>query len=247
MKKFTVSIPDNVNKWPKCLPILSIEQEKISNDYVKYWHEVLPSKYNLVDRFNHQYVVRAAARQFNKTLEIGAGTGEHLQYEKLTQRQKEQYVAVDIRENMVAEFKRRYPEIRVFIGDCQKYMPWDDDSFDRILAIHVLEHLPNLPAAVTELHRLCDKKNGFLSIVIPCEGSLSYTIARRISAQRIFEKRYKQPYRWFIEREHINRPEEIFQELTPYFNLVHSSYFPLPIKIKSLNLCIGATFTPKRF
>jgi hypothetical protein len=110
----------------------------------------------------------------------------------------------------------------------------------------VLEHLPDLPATVRELHRLCDKTRGVLSIVIPCEGSMAYTLARRISAQRIFEQRYKQPYRWLIEREHINKPFEIFEELAPYFTRTQATYFPIPVNLEFCNLCIGANFVPKK-
>lgn len=95
------------------------------------------------------------------------------------------------------------------------------------------------------MHRVCDKARGVLSIVIPCEGSAAYTLARRLSAQRIFEKRYRQPYDWFILREHINRPSEIFEEVAAYFERIHMSHFPIPLNIEFCNLCIGATFVPK--
>ena len=240
-------MPTNVSrsKWPKQFPPLTREQERISNDFMQYWHEVLANRYGIVERFNHQYAVKNAPRQFFKTLEIGAGLGEHLKYEILTPEQQANYVAVDIRENMVSEIERQFPEINAIVGDCQKQLDYPDGYFDRILAIHVLEHLPNLPAAVRELYRLCDKNCGVLSIVIPCEGSMAYSLARRISAQRIFEKRYKQPYRWLIEREHINRPNEIFEELVPYFSIKHSNFFPIPVKLEFCNLCIGATLCPK--
>ena len=39
---------------------------------------------------------------------------------------------------------------------------------DRVLAIHVLEHLPDLPRAVAEMHRLCNKATGKLYVVLPC-------------------------------------------------------------------------------
>src|SRR6185295_14639060 len=102
-------------------------------------------------------------------------------------------------------------------------------------------HLPNLPAAIKEIYRTCNKEQGILSIVIPCEGGSLYQIARYFSAQRIFEKRYKQSYRWFIEREHINTPQEIISELLPYFNIIHQRYFPFFIPSIHLNLCIGLT------
>lgn len=233
-------------KWPKRLPPLSLEQQQISDDFIKYWHEVLPRRYGFVDEFNHRYPVQNSPKLFVKTLEIGAGIGEHLEYEKLNAEQELDYVAVDIRENMIAEIRRRFPKVKAVVGDCQRRLHFRDDYFDRILAIHVLEHLPDLPAAVREMHRVCDKQGGVLSIVIPCEGSAAYTLARRISAQRIFEKRYRQPYDWFIGREHINRPSEIFEEIAPYFDRIHVTYFPIPLNIEFCNLCIGATFVPKK-
>jgi hypothetical protein len=81
--------------------------------------------------------------------------------------------------------------------------------------------------------------------VIPCEGSPAYGFCRRISAQRIFEKRYKQSYRWFIEREHINLPWEIMQEIEPYFAIEDRAYFPIPIPFVFCNLCIAMNLRPR--
>jgi ubiquinone/menaquinone biosynthesis C-methylase UbiE len=231
--------------WPKVLPILTPEQQRISDDFMHHWHEVLPKRYGIVDDFNHQYPVRHAPQQFTRTLEIGAGLGEHLLYERLTPEQKSQYVALELRQNMADRIKERFPEIRTSVGDCQARLGFPDGYFERILAIHVLEHLPNLPAAIAEMYRLCNKESGVFSVVIPCEGSLAYTIARRISAQRIFEKRYKQSYRWLIEREHLNKPQEILPELEKYFTIEHRGFFPLWFPLIFCNLCIGLTLKPK--
>ena len=50
----------------------------------------------------------------------------------------------------------------LFVADCQQRLPFEDGSFDRALAIHVLEHLPNLPAAVAEIHRLLKPSGRFV-------------------------------------------------------------------------------------
>jgi SAM-dependent methyltransferase len=230
--------------WPKKFPPLTERQSQIRDDFMKHWHEVLPRKYGVLENFNHNYPIRYAPRSFVRTLEIGAGLGEHLAYEQLTAKQEENYWALELRECMSVEIRRRFPRVHTVTADCQERLSFDDGFFDRIVAIHVLEHLPNLPAAVAELHRVCDQ-GGTFSVVIPCEGGLAYGLARRISAQRIFERRYGESYRWFIEREHVNRPAEILQVLGEYFTVTHRRFFPLRIPAVFCNLVIGLTLRPR--
>jgi SAM-dependent methyltransferase len=234
--------------WPKQLPELDPEQLAIKDDFMRYWHEQLASKnwsFKMLENFNHGYSVRNAPTGFERTLEIGAGLGEHLVYEKLTDEQSRNYVALEIRANMIEKIRERFPDITAHQGDCQGRLDFEDGYFDRIIAIHVLEHLPDLSATVREMYRVCDKQRGTLSIVIPCEGGLAYGFARRISAQRLFEKRYKQSYDWFIESEHISIPDEIIKEVSRYFEPVHRQFFPLLVPITDMNLVIGLTFKPR--
>jgi SAM-dependent methyltransferase len=235
----------NEPHWPKVLPELTEEQRRINDDFMKHWHEVLPKRYGLIEKFNHLYPVRHARPGFQRTLELGAGLGEHMEYENLTAEQEAAYVAVDIRENMVAQLRERFPRVHAMVADCQQKMPYPDGHFDRIVAVHLLEHLPNLPAAVAEMRRLCDKALGQVEVVMPCEGGLAYSLARRISAQRIFERRYKQSYRWVVEREHLNKPSEIIPVIEEFFTITHRSFFPLAVPSITLNLCIGMTLRPR--
>jgi hypothetical protein len=89
------------------------------------------------------------------------------------------------------------------------------------------------------------KAEGRLVVVIPCEGGLAYRLARRISAQRVFERRYKTSYDWFIESEHVNVPREIIAELTGHFEILDRRYFPLHLPITTANLVIGLTLRPR--
>ena len=231
--------------WPKVIPPLTPEQRAISDDFMHYWHEILPKRYGYVEAFNHGYPVSHAPAGFDRTLEIGAGLGTHLNYESLTLAQEREYVSLDLRANMAETVRVRFPRVQTVVADCQQRLDFADGHFDRILAIHVLEHVPDLPAAIREIRRLCCNTRGVLSVVIPCEGGLAYSMARRVSAQRFFEMRYKQPYRWFIEREHINRPHEIFEELNRAFVCVQKTWFPLLLPSVNLNLCIGMTLRPR--
>lgn len=235
-----------IAKWPKVLPPLTPEQQQINNNFMKQWHEVLPNKYGVVERFNHRFPVKHSRPGFKTTLEIGAGLGEHLHYEKLTPEQTENYYALELRENMAAKIREAFPKIRAITGDCQTRLDFADGFFDRYIAVHVLEHLPDLPACLREAYRVLNKQRGQLLIVIPCEGSPAYSFARKISAQRIFEKTYGMSYDVFIKREHINLPREIMAELHPYFTVEYRSLFPLPFfPFIFSNLCIGLALKPR--
>ena len=120
-------------------------------------------------------------------------------------------------------------------------MPFNNDYFDRINAIHILEHLSDLPSCIDEIHRLI-KKDGLFQVVIPCDPGFFYQICRNISAKRIFEKKYKKNYDDFIKREHINSPQEIINIIEEKFKNVDRKFFPLSIPLIDINLCIGLSF-----
>ncbi len=232
-------------KFPKKLKKLSIKRKKISDDFMKHWHGVLRDKYTIVDKFNHEYIVNNRPKNFNNVLEIGAGDGEHLYYEKLNKKKLKNYFALDIRKNMLSRLNKKFAEVNSIEGDCQKKTGFKSNFFDRVIAIHVLEHLPNLPKALFEINRII-KKNGIFQVIIPCEGSLAYSLARKISAERVFKKRYNMSYDWFIEREHLNIPSEIFNEFKRFFKIDSIKYFPISgIPLEFCNLCIGVNLKKK--
>jgi SAM-dependent methyltransferase len=233
------------SKWPKVLPALSPEQKRISDDFMKLWHEELPRRFGVIEKFNHEFPVKHSRPGFRTTLEIGAGLGEHLHYEQLTAEQEKNYHANEFRENMAARLRESFPRVKTVVADCQQRLDFPDAFFDRILAVHVLEHLPNLPATIREAHRLLNPHGQFL-VVIPCEGSPAYTLARKISAERVYKRRYGGDYSWFHTREHINLPDEILAELNPYFTIATKSFFPLPfLPFIFNNLVIGLNLVPR--
>jgi SAM-dependent methyltransferase len=235
----------SVSKWPKLLPPLTAEQKKRSDEFMKLWHEVLPQRYGLVERFNHNFPVRHSPRDFTTTIEIGAGLGEHINYEKLSPEQERNYHCNEYRENMAAEIRRRFPNVQTVVGDCQQRMDFPDGFFDRYIAVHVLEHLQNLPAAIREAYRLLNKQTGCMLVVLPTEGSPAYSLARRISAQRVWNRRFGGGYEEFYKREHINLPHEIIDELSPYFTIERQRFFPLLVPFTFCNLCIGLVLRPR--
>jgi len=228
---------DKRGSFPKKIPNLTVEQKQIKDDFMEHWLKVLRKNYGIVDKFNHNVVVKNKSENFLRTLEIGAGLGEHLNYENLSDNQKKNYYALDIRESLLNILSKEHPMIKTVLGDSNQ-LKFEDNFFDRIIAIHVLEHLPDLPKTLNEISRVLNE-NGLLQVVIPCEGSIAYSLARKISAERIFKKKYNTSYEWFIKSEHLNLPYEIFDELKKRFKIIKKFYFPFPIPFEFCNLCIG--------
>jgi SAM-dependent methyltransferase len=220
--------------WPKRVPELTEDQHRIQDDWMRYYHERLPDDHARIVRFGHEYAARSAGR--GRTLDIGAGLGEHLRYEDLSH----EYHAVELREDMATAIRRDFPSVVTVVADCQQRLPYDDATFDRAVAIHVLEHLPNLPAALGEIRRLL-RPGGVLSVVIPCEGGLGYSLGRRVTTQRAFEHRYKTSYKWHIESDHVNAAREIIGELRHHFEVTDSTYYPARVPLIDLNLLVGLT------
>jgi SAM-dependent methyltransferase len=222
--------------WPKERAALTEEQTAIMEDWInEFLTTVKTARFGWVSRFDHTFPVRSASPEL-RTLEIGAGTGTHLQFEP-----NGEYVALEASAQLAAQVVLR-DGLSVVVADCEKRLPWDDNSFDRVLAIHVLEHLYNLPAALEEVSRVL-RPGGTFCVVIPCEGGRLYSLGRRLTTKRIFENRYNVPYEWMIRQEHCNTAREILDELNCRFRLRSRRFFPLRVHAVDLNLVIGLELT----
>jgi SAM-dependent methyltransferase len=235
-------------RWPKQFVPLTAQQEAIRDDFVKHWLELLPRRYAALERFNHGYPLRtwpeAGVVSFGRrlrTLEVGPGIGAHIGYENL---EAQEYHVLEMRENVLNVLKCRYPSVHTGLGSIEERTAFVDGHFDRVIAVHVLEHLQNLPAALREVRRVLSPGGAF-SVVLPCEGGFAYSLARRLSAQRMFEKAYRTAYQPFIEREHVNSYAEVLEELDSTFQITHEQRWPLPRVPIAVNLVVGLTLTAR--
>ena len=222
--------------WPKPRPQLTSEQRAIYEDWNKQFSGfVLGEKYERVNRFGHEFAATSFAPGL-RTLEIGAGSGTHLSYET-----EGEYAAVERSAEVAALIPQR-DGLNVLVADCEQPLPYEDSSFDRVLAIHLLEHLYDLPGALSEVRRLL-RRGGLFSVVIPCEGGIGHSLGRRFSSKRLFEERYDVPYEWLIRYDHCNSAREVITELRKMFSIKRREFFPMRLPLVDVNLIIGLELT----
>jgi SAM-dependent methyltransferase len=229
-------------QWPKTVKPLTESQKAISDDFIKYCQDVFHKDWSGLSKFNSTYLTQnMRITDGIRTLEVGAGNGDHLAYENL---ENQEYWANDRRDSQTSLIRSRFPNVKTINSDCQEGFDVPDGYFDRIIANNVLEHLPNLPKAVEHLERLLSDK-GQLGVALPCDPGLAYRVGKYLTTERAFKKRYKQSYSWFVESEHINAPEEVLHVLRKHFKIVHRTYYPCFVPIKHINLLFGMVLEKK--
>ncbi|MFQ6049618.1 MAG: class I SAM-dependent methyltransferase [Candidatus Paceibacterales bacterium] len=118
----------------------------------------------LVKRFFKCIEEMLSEIEFKRVLETGCGPGFSTQYLKKFLRDKD-FEASDLKENLVKEARKRNSEVRISqesIYDLKR----EDNSFDLIIALEVLEHLEEPEAALKELYRVTSR---FCLLSIPNE------------------------------------------------------------------------------
>ena len=99
---------DKINKkkqFPKEVPNLTSEQKIIKDDFMKFWLKVSREKYRIYEGFNHTVVVNNRPKNFLKTLEIGPGLGEHINYENLNDDQKKRKIYPNYQKKIFYDFR----------------------------------------------------------------------------------------------------------------------------------------------
>lgn len=216
----------DMTKWPKQRPELTPDQQNIMLAWYEYWLPLLDQRFGAVGKFNHSFPLRTADPSI-RTLEIGVGEGTHARMEK-----SENYFGLDLVPSLIQH------RVRMVAANAEQGIPFRSGSFDRVLAIHVLEHLANLPAALDEIIRVM-RPGATFTVVIPCEGGLGYSVGRNVSVRPIFEKKFGKNYDWMIAYDHVNTARDVLGELRTRFKAARTAYFPLKVPVVDANLCIG--------
>jgi ubiquinone/menaquinone biosynthesis C-methylase UbiE len=190
-----------------------------------------------VMRASHKLVEKAydGQKHFGQVLEVGAGTGEHLQH---VRHGFDRYTLTDLDPKTLEVAKAKLAGthhgklgFEVQAGDRLDY---PENTFDRLVAIHILEHIYQPHLALKEWYRVL-KHGGVLSILIPTDPGIAWRLGRHLGprknalAQGI-------AYDYVMAREHVNSCNNLIAILRHYFPRAKESWWPFPLQSIDLNL-----------
>jgi phosphatidylethanolamine/phosphatidyl-N-methylethanolamine N-methyltransferase len=172
---------------------------------------------------------------FGRVLEVGAGTGEHFPFVRHT---FDEYTLTDLDPNTLEVAKKKLAFIsnsktnfEVQVGSELNY---PDDSFDRLVATHVLEHIYQPHLALKEWYRVL-KHGGVLSILIPTDPGMAWRIGRHFGPRKAAIKQGI-AYDYVMAREHVNSCNNLIAILRHYFPKSKEAWWPFSISSIDLNL-----------
>ena len=173
---------------------------------------------------------------FERILEVGSGSGHHLPYVK---KNFSQYVMTDGSDAMLGIASKKYAsqltseKLKIEKQNAIA-LTYADGSFDRLIATHVLEHLPNPVNVLREWNRVV-RPNGIISIVLPCDPGMLWRLGRNLGPRRN-AKKLGIAYDYLQAAEHINSIFNLVVFIRHHFETVEECWYPMRIANPDLNL-----------
>jgi len=195
-----------IKKYPKKRPSLNKKLKKIFDfEYKKNRTNFLSQ---LSERWLH-FSIKGRKDGFKKSLEVGAGTLNHIPYESMNNKK------YDVIEPKKFLYKSNRNKILINkFYDNLNFAP--NNKYDRIISCAVLEHLVDLPKYLY-LSTKKLKKNGYQSHSIPCEGYPVWDIAWYLMSGISFKIRTGQNFIDVQKHEHINNYDEILSLINFFY------------------------------
>lgn len=169
---------------------------------------------------------------FSKVLEIGTGTGEHFPF---VRHGFDQYILTDADPKALEVAKKKLKGDKlVFETQAGEKLSYADNSFDRVIAVHVLEHIYQPHLVLKEWRRVV-KNGGTLSILIPTDPGIAWRLGRHLGPRRNALAQGI-AYDYVMAREHVNSCDKLISLIRHYFPARTEAWWPFPLPSIDLNL-----------
>lgn len=172
------------------------------------------------------------ADHFANVLEVGAGTGEHFPY---VRHGFHRYVMTDADPQALDVARAKIKNDKVsFDVQAGENLGYPDSHFNRVVAVHVLEHIYQPHLVLKEWRRVV-ADGGVLSILIPGDPGIAWRLGRHLGPRR---QALAQgiPYDYVMAREHVNACNTLIALIRHYFPERTESWWPCGFPSIDMNL-----------
>jgi ubiquinone/menaquinone biosynthesis C-methylase UbiE len=163
-------------------------------------------------------------------LEVGGNIGEHV---KFVGGNFSTYELTDYRDT---KFKSTDNRVTFNVANVEN-LPYEDETFDRVISTCLLHHLSDPIAALREMQRVT-KIGGVISILIPCDPGFLYQLAKKVGTNRKWNKSGIESPAYYHYQQHRNHfpALDIFLDKVFENDKIEKSYWPLIFRSWNLNL-----------
>ncbi|HDU8576637.1 class I SAM-dependent methyltransferase [Vibrio diabolicus] len=185
------------------------------------------------------------SEHFEKVLEVGAGLGEHVKSVNHTFRE---YIITDSDSKNLSLAKEILGTENdkgklCYIVENANQLRFEDETFDRLIATHILEHLYEPHLAIKEWKRVL-KYEGVISIIIPTDPGIAWRLGRYLTTRKeALNKGWE--YDYIMAREHVNPCHNLIAFLNYYFPKNNSYFWPFKL-IPSIDCNLFYIFHAKK-
>ena len=177
---------------------------------------------------SHRFVEKPlrGRTDLRRVIEVGGGAGVHVKH---VLHPYDQYVFTDGTPEMLDLARKALsdPRLRFEVTPAET-LPYDDVTFDRLIACHVLEHLYKPHEILREWNRVV-RPGGVISLVVPCEPGFATWLGQRLGAPRRFAKRLGYDPDYLFAREHVNSVQNLLALVRFYFEEKKEIWWPFRI------------------
>jgi len=121
-------------------------------------------RYGFIQLYFRKLFIVLRGLEWSTALEVGCGEGRVLAVLS-KQYPNSSFQGVDLSEVAVMQARARNPELNISVGNIHA-LPYNDDSFDMVFVLEVLEHIQDYDAALRELVRVSSK---YVVVSVPRE------------------------------------------------------------------------------
>ena len=211
-----------LSTFPKVRAQLPLEYQKIYDEHYYNNREGGTTSSSITQKMEewlHKKVASDVKRGPSpKTLEIGAGTLNQLNFEEV-----ERY-------DIIEPYKELYLSSQHLSHVTNIYDDIDDvpisERYNRITSIATFEHITDLPKVVAKTCLLLNE-GGTLRTSIPNEGTLLWRMGWMFTSAIEFKLKYGLKYETLLKYEHVNNAKEVDEVLHHFYDVNHCSVFGL--------------------